>query len=81
MDLHRAPPEAGPSYCHSCLDFQLACRDWLQRLLPSASRSWGDSLRFVITFALTTAFFALDMYLFQSRYLGIFPRLLHPRLP
>jgi hypothetical protein len=44
-------------------------------------RSWGDSLRFVITFALTTAFFALDMYLFQTRYLGIFPRLLHPRLP
>lgn len=62
MDLHRAPPEAGPSYCHSCLDFQLASCDWLHLgLLPSARRSWGDSLRFVITFALTTAFFALDM--------------------
>src|ERR1700751_78635 len=41
-------------------------------------RSWCDSIRFVITFALTTAFFALDMHLFQPRYLGIFPRLLHP---
>ena len=44
-------------------------------------RSWVDAGRFVLTFALTTGFFALDMYIFQPRYLGIFPRLLHPRLP
>ena len=44
-------------------------------------KSWSDVGRLVLTFALTTAFFALDMYLFQPRYLGIFPRLLHPRLP
>ena len=44
-------------------------------------RSWSDAGKLVLTFALTTGFFALDMYLFQSRYLGIFPRLLHPRLP
>jgi len=36
--------------------------------------------KFAVTFALTTGFFALDMYIFQPRYLGIFPRLLHPRL-
>jgi len=44
-------------------------------------KSWTDAFRLVVTFALTTGFFALDMYLFQPRYLGIFPRLLHPRLP
>ena len=44
-------------------------------------KSWCDAVRFVLTFAVTTGFFALDMYLFQPRYLGIFPRLLHPRLP
>ncbi len=44
-------------------------------------KSWSDVPRLVMTFALTTGFFALDMYLFQPRYLGIFPRLLRPRLP
>ena len=44
-------------------------------------KSWVDAARLVLTFALTTGFFALDMYIFQPRYLGIFPRLLHPRLP
>jgi hypothetical protein len=44
-------------------------------------RSWTDTLRFAVTFALTTGFFALDMWMFQPRYLGIFPRLLHPQLP
>lgn len=44
-------------------------------------KPWGDVGKLVLTFALTTGFFALDMYLFQPRYLGIFPRLLHPRLP
>ena len=41
----------------------------------------SDILRFLVTFVLTTGFFALDMAIFQPRYLGIFPRLLHPRLP
>jgi hypothetical protein len=44
-------------------------------------RSWIDVGKFVLTFAITTGVFALDMYMFQPRYLGIFPRLLHPRLP
>jgi hypothetical protein len=44
-------------------------------------KSWRDAGRLALTFALTTGFFALDMYLFQPRYLGIFPRLLHPSLP
>ena len=41
----------------------------------------GDIGKLFLTFALTTGFFALDMALFQPRYLGIFPRLLHPHLP
>ena len=52
---------------------------WGYLLLPH--KSWTDAVKLVVTFALTTAFFALDMYLFQPRYLGIFPRLLHPHLP
>jgi hypothetical protein len=44
-------------------------------------RSWGDVALLLLTFALTTGFFAADMALFQPRYLGIFPRLLHPHLP
>jgi len=44
-------------------------------------KSWADAGRLLLTFTLTTGFFALDMYIFQPRYLGIFPRLLHPHLP
>jgi len=72
-------------------DLLIAIPAWISNLLVVIGciwgycrlpgRSWSDSLRFVITFALTTACFALDMYLFQPRYLGIFPQLLHPRLP
>jgi hypothetical protein len=72
-------------------DLLIAIPAWLSNLLVVIGciwgycrlpgRSWADSIRFVITFALTTSFFALDMYLFQPRYLGIFPRLVHPRLP
>jgi hypothetical protein len=43
-------------------------------------KSLGDIWKFFLTFALTTGFFALDMALFQPRYLSIFPRLLHPHL-
>jgi hypothetical protein len=52
---------------------------WAYSRLPA--KSIGDVGRFLLTFALTTGFFALDMALFQSRYLGLFPRMLHPRLP
>jgi hypothetical protein len=44
-------------------------------------KSLGDLGRLFLTFALTTAFFAGAMALFQPRYLAIFPRLLHPHLP
>jgi hypothetical protein len=44
-------------------------------------KPWSDAGKLVLTFAVTTGIFALDMYFFQPRYLGIFPRLLHPRLP
>ncbi|HEY6945900.1 MAG TPA: hypothetical protein VI431_12225, partial [Candidatus Acidoferrum sp.] len=46
-----------------------------------SQKSAGDTGRFLLAFVLTTGFFALDMALFQPRYLGIFPRLLHPHLP
>ena len=44
-------------------------------------KSLGDIGGFLLTFVLTTGFFALDMALFQPRYLGLFPRMLHPHLP
>ncbi len=46
-----------------------------------ASKSLGDAGRFLLTFILTTGFFALDMAIFQPRYLGLFPRMLRPHLP
>jgi hypothetical protein len=46
-----------------------------------SAKSVGDAARFLIAFALTTGFFALDMALFQPRYLGLFPRMWHPHLP
>ena len=46
-----------------------------------ASKTAGDAARFLVTFGLTTGFFALAMALFQPRYLALFPRLLHPHLP
>lgn len=46
-----------------------------------ARKSPRDVAGFLLTLALTTGFFALDMAIFQPRYLGIFPRLLHPHLP
>jgi hypothetical protein len=44
-------------------------------------KSWADAMKLVLMFVLTTSFFALDMWVFQPRYLGLFPRLLHPHLP
>jgi hypothetical protein len=43
-----------------------------------SGKSLKDAGRFVVAFVLTTGFFALDMAIFQPRYLGMFPRLLHP---
>lgn len=52
---------------------------WAYARLPR--KSVGDAGKFLIAFALTTGFFALDMALFQPRYLAMFPRMLHPHLP
>ncbi len=49
------------------------------RRIPEKSAS--DILRFVIAFALTTGFFALDMWVCQPRYLPLFHRMLHPQWP
>ncbi len=46
-----------------------------------ADRTRTDLARFVVCFAATTGFLALDMALFQPRYLELFPRLLHPHWP
>ena len=72
-------------------DLTIAVPAWLSNFLVIVGCVWGylrlreksrgDVGKLVLTFALTTGFFALDMYLFQPRYLGIFPRLLRPRLP
>lgn len=49
------------------------------RRVPDKSAS--DILRFVIAFALTTGFFALDMAICQPRYLPMFHRMIHPIWP
>ncbi len=72
-------------------DLLIAIPAWLSNFLVVVGCIWGylrlpdrslkDVGKFVLAFAITTGFFTLDMYVFQPRYLGIFPRLLHPRLP
>jgi hypothetical protein len=62
----------------SNVQFVLGCV-WAYSRQPE--KPLGDIGKLFLTFALTTGFFALDMALFQPRYLGIFPRLLHPHLP
>jgi hypothetical protein len=52
---------------------------WAYMRRPVKSRN--DIGRVVLSFVLTTGFFAADMAVFQPRYLAIFGRLLHPRLP
>jgi len=44
--------------------------------LRRADKTPRDIARFVITFVLTTGFFAAAMALFPPRYLQIFPRLI-----
>ena len=41
----------------------------------------SDFGRFLLTFALITGFFALDMWICQPRYLPLFRHMLHPRWP
>ena len=41
----------------------------------------ADIASFLLAFALTTAFFAADMAIFQPRYLPLFRQMLHPHLP
>jgi hypothetical protein len=72
-------------------DLLIAVPAWFSNLLVVAGCIWAyarwgrkstfDLPRFVLTFALTTGFFALDMKLFQPRYLALFPRMLHPHWP
>jgi len=51
---------------------------WAYSRLPR--KSLADVGNLLVAFALATGFFAIDMALFQPRYLAIFPRLLHPHL-
>lgn len=46
-----------------------------------SQKSAFDSVRLLITFVLTTGFFALDMAIFQPRYLSLFGRMIHPHWP
>ena len=72
-------------------DLVIAVPAWLSNLLVVIGCVWGyfrlptkrtgDVGRFLVTFGLTTGFLALDMYLFQPRYLALFPHMLHPRWP
>ena len=72
-------------------DLLIAVPAWFSNLLVVIGCLWAyarrsdknprDAAKLVLSFALTTGFFALAMALFQPRYLGIFPRLLHPHLP
>lgn len=72
-------------------DLLISVPAWFSNLLVVVGCLWaysrqreksvGDVGRLLLTFALTTGFFAADMAIFQPRYLGIFPRLLHPHLP
>ena len=52
---------------------------WGYRQAPA--KTLGDAGRLFTAFALTTGFLALDMAVFQPRYLGLFARMLHPHLP
>jgi hypothetical protein len=72
-------------------DLLIAVPAWFSNLLVVAGCVWAyarepekrlaDVAGFLVTFALTTGFFAAAMALFQPRYLGIFARLLHPHWP
>jgi hypothetical protein len=71
-------------------DLAIAVPAWLGNLLVVIGclwvyfrlddRRWSDLARFLLTFALTTGYFALDMWLFQPRYLPLFRSMIHPHL-
>jgi hypothetical protein len=71
-------------------DLLIAVPAWFSNLMVVAGCVWAfarhpkksalDLGRLAIAFVLTTGFFALDMAIFQPRYLGLFPRMLHPHL-
>jgi hypothetical protein len=64
---------------------------WLSNLSVLIGCAWAysrlakkpalDIAAFSLTFVLTTGYFALIIFLFQPRYLGLFPRMLHPHMP
>jgi hypothetical protein len=72
-------------------DLLIAIPAWFSNLLVVVGYAWGYSLaptrslrdagRFLVGFVVSTGFLALDMALFQPRYLGLFPRMLHTHLP
>ena len=68
----------------------IAVPAWLANVAIVIGCIWGysrlqkrasDAASLLIACAATMGFFALDMYLFQPRYLRIFPGLLHPHSP
>jgi len=73
------------------VDLLIAVPAWFSNLLVVIGCAWRyfqvparslrDAGRFLVSFAVTTGFFALDIALFQPRYLTLFPRMLHPHLP
>jgi len=72
-------------------DLAIAVPAWVANIVVVAGCIWGyarlrqraigDIARFVVAFILTPGFFALDMFLFQPRYLPLFPHMLHPHWP
>lgn len=72
-------------------DLGIAVPAWTANLLVVIGCVWAytrrcdkrprDLAMLLLTFALTSAFFAADMALFQPRYLGLFRGLLHPHWP
>ena len=64
---------------------------WFGNVLVVIGSAWGyarlreksvqDAVTFLLTFALTTGFFAADMAIFQPRYLPLFRGALHPHWP
>jgi ABC-type maltose transport system permease subunit len=69
-------------------DLLIAVPAWTANLILLLSCAWAysrlrnkqgsDSLRFAATLAISIGYMAAIMALFQPRYLGLFPRLLHP---
>lgn len=88
--LHELPRWFQTGQLHRPDQF-IAVPGWFSNLLVVAGCLWAysrlpekrlaDLARFAVIFIGTTGFFAIDMAIFQPRYLAIFPRLLHPHLP